>query len=112
MIDRIVLNILVGNGDAHVKNWTFIYPDGSRPQLSPAYDIVPTVLYVPMTILASSSMVRVRSPTSILRRSADSPRRRDGTAGLAASAPTGLFNGCLQRGRYSGNIWVGTRYAA
>ncbi len=47
VIDRIVLNILVGNGDAHVKNWTFIYPDGSRPQLSPAYDIVPTVLYVP-----------------------------------------------------------------
>lgn len=47
VIDRIVLNVLIGNGDAHVKNWTFLYPDGRRPQLSPAYDIVPTVLYIP-----------------------------------------------------------------
>jgi len=47
VIDRIVLNVLIGNGDAHVKNWAFVYPDGRRPQLSPAYDIVPTVLYLP-----------------------------------------------------------------
>ncbi len=47
VVDRIVLNVLMGNGDAHLKNWTFIYPDGRRPQLSPAYDIVPTVLYIP-----------------------------------------------------------------
>lgn len=47
VIDRIVLNVLVGNGDAHLKNWAFIYPDGKRPQLSPLYDVVPTVLYLP-----------------------------------------------------------------
>lgn len=46
VIDRIVLNVLLGNGDAHAKNWSFWYPDGQHPQLSPAYDIVPTVLYV------------------------------------------------------------------
>jgi len=46
VIDRIVLNVLVGNGDAHLKNWAMVYPDGMNPTLSPAYDIVPTVLYV------------------------------------------------------------------
>lgn len=46
VIDRIVLNVLIGNGDAHAKNWAFRYIDGKTPTLSPAYDIVPTVLYV------------------------------------------------------------------
>jgi len=46
VIDRIVLNVLVGNGDAHAKNWAYRYEDGRTPTLSPAYDIVPTVLYV------------------------------------------------------------------
>ncbi|MGJ9411751.1 type II toxin-antitoxin system HipA family toxin [Aeromicrobium sp. CF4.19] len=46
VIDRIVLNVLVGNGDAHLKNWSMFYPDGMNPALSPVYDVVPTVLYV------------------------------------------------------------------
>lgn len=46
MIERTVLNVLLGNGDAHVKNWAYCYPDGRTAKLSPAYDIVPTVLYV------------------------------------------------------------------
>ncbi|MGQ0779302.1 MAG: type II toxin-antitoxin system HipA family toxin [Pseudonocardiales bacterium] len=46
VIDRIVLNILVGNGDAHLKNWAFLYPDGKRPDLSPLYDVLPTVLFI------------------------------------------------------------------
>lgn len=47
VIDRIVLNVLVGNGDAHLKNWSVTYPDGMNPSLSPLYDVVPTVLYIP-----------------------------------------------------------------
>lgn len=47
VIDRIVLNVLVGNGDAHLKNWAFVYADGVRPTLSPLYDVLPTVLYIP-----------------------------------------------------------------
>ena len=46
VIDRIVLNVLIGNGDAHLKNWAFLYPDGRRPTLSPVYDVLPTVLYI------------------------------------------------------------------
>jgi serine/threonine-protein kinase HipA len=47
VIDRIVLNVLVGNGDAHLKNWAVRYPDGRTPALSPVYDVLPTVLYLP-----------------------------------------------------------------
>jgi serine/threonine-protein kinase HipA len=46
VIDRVVLNVLVGNGDAHLKNWAIVYPDGVRPSLSPLYDVLPTVLYI------------------------------------------------------------------
>jgi serine/threonine-protein kinase HipA len=47
VIDRLVLNVLVGNGDAHLKNWAVRYPDGRTPVLSPLYDVLPTVLYLP-----------------------------------------------------------------
>lgn len=46
VIDRIVVNVLVGNGDAHLKNWSVTYTDGLNPVLSPVYDVVPTVLYI------------------------------------------------------------------
>lgn len=46
VVDRVVLNVLVGNGDAHLKNWGLVYEDGLNPSMSPVYDVVPTVLYV------------------------------------------------------------------
>jgi len=46
-IRRLVFNIIIGNGDMHLKNWSFIYPDGRTPELSPAYDFVSTVPYIP-----------------------------------------------------------------
>jgi serine/threonine-protein kinase HipA len=46
-VRRIVVDIMVGNGDGHLKNWSFVFPDGTTPKLSPAYDIVPTVAHVP-----------------------------------------------------------------
>ena len=47
VIIRIVFNILIGNGDAHLKNWAILYPDSVIPTLSPIYDVLPTVLYMP-----------------------------------------------------------------
>ncbi|MFE5644179.1 type II toxin-antitoxin system HipA family toxin [Rhodococcus sp. NPDC056516] len=44
-IRRLTFNILIGNGDAHLKNWSLIYPDGRIPTLSPAYDLVSTAPY-------------------------------------------------------------------
>ncbi|MGB1271751.1 MAG: type II toxin-antitoxin system HipA family toxin [Endozoicomonas sp.] len=47
MARRLLANILLANGDAHLKNWSMIYPNSTHPRLSPAYDIVTTLPYVP-----------------------------------------------------------------
>ena len=48
--DRIVFNVLIGNTDAHVKNFALLYdPSGRSPRLSPAYDIVSTTVYAGCT---------------------------------------------------------------
>ncbi|GAB2708990.1 type II toxin-antitoxin system HipA family toxin [Nocardia thraciensis] len=44
-VRRLVFNILIDNGDAHLKNWSLVYHDPRRPTLSPAYDIVSTGVY-------------------------------------------------------------------
>jgi serine/threonine-protein kinase HipA len=43
---RLLVNILLANGDAHLKNWSLIYSDQITPRLSPAYDIVTTSVYI------------------------------------------------------------------
>lgn len=43
---RLLVNILLANGDAHLKNWSLIYPDQVTPRLSPAYDILTTQVYI------------------------------------------------------------------
>ncbi len=46
-VRRLVFMIIIGNADAHLKNWSVIYRDGRTPKLSPAYDLVSTIQYVP-----------------------------------------------------------------
>ena len=44
--DRIVFNYLIGNTDAHIKNFSLLYaPNLKGIRLAPAYDIVSTVIY-------------------------------------------------------------------
>jgi serine/threonine-protein kinase HipA len=45
-VRRLVFNILIGNADMHLKNWSLIYPDGRTPALAPAYDFVSTIAYI------------------------------------------------------------------
>ncbi|MEU3709129.1 type II toxin-antitoxin system HipA family toxin [Streptomyces catenulae] len=44
---RISFAVAIGNGDAHLKNWSLIYHGRISPSLSPAYDIVSTIPYAP-----------------------------------------------------------------
>lgn len=46
-IRRLTFTILAGNGDMHLKNWSFIYEDGETPVLAPAYDLLSTIPYIP-----------------------------------------------------------------
>ncbi|OJT00783.1 type II toxin-antitoxin system HipA family toxin [Marinobacter nauticus] len=43
---RLLVNILLANGDAHLKNWSVLYEDQFNPRLSPAYDILTTRVYI------------------------------------------------------------------
>lgn len=45
-IRRLTFNILIGNADLHVKNWSLIYPDRRHAALAPAYDFVSTIPYI------------------------------------------------------------------
>lgn len=55
-IKRFVFNALIGNGDMHLKNWSLIYKDKRKASLSPAYDFVSTILYLPEDRLALNFM--------------------------------------------------------
>jgi serine/threonine-protein kinase HipA len=49
-----VFSVLIGNADMHLKNWSLLYPDRRKPVLSPAYDFVATLPYIPGDTLALS----------------------------------------------------------
>lgn len=60
MARRLVLNVLMGNGDAHIKNWSLIYDNPLRPRLAPAYDLVSTVAYTTHDTSVALSMAGVK----------------------------------------------------
>jgi serine/threonine-protein kinase HipA len=46
LLDDVALNFLVGNHDAHGKNFSLLYvPESGRPVLAPAYDVLSTFAY-------------------------------------------------------------------
>jgi len=76
-VRRLVFTVLIGNADMHLKNWSLLYPDRRRPALSPAYDFVATLPYIPGDTLAlgfggSPSLSEI-TPTQ-MRRFADAAR--------------------------------------
>lgn len=46
LLKTIVFHVIAGNGDAHLKNFSVIYPDSRNAVLTPAYDMVSTLLYL------------------------------------------------------------------
>jgi serine/threonine-protein kinase HipA len=54
LFDQVVLSSVVGNGDAHLKNFGVLYddPHEGTVRLAPAYDIINTTAYIPEDGLA------------------------------------------------------------
>jgi serine/threonine-protein kinase HipA len=48
LLDYVVFNTLVGNHDAHAKNFSLLYGSGS-PVLTPLYDVLSTAIYPNLT---------------------------------------------------------------
>lgn len=47
LFERVLLNFLLGNGDAHLKNFSMLETDQGGLRLSPAYDIVCSKAVIP-----------------------------------------------------------------
>ena len=45
--ERVLFNFIIGNGDAHLKNFSIVYDNSGKARLSPAYDIVSSKLVIP-----------------------------------------------------------------
>ena len=60
MARRLLFNVLMGNGDAHIKNWALIYDNPLRPRLAPAYDLVSTVAYTTHDTSVALNMAGVK----------------------------------------------------
>lgn len=74
-VRRLIFSAATGNNDMHLKNWTLLYRDGRTPRLSPAYDLVSTIPYMPdvkMALSLTSGVKDVRDfDLALLKRFAD-----------------------------------------
>jgi serine/threonine-protein kinase HipA len=87
LLDHVVLSFLVGNHDAHGKNYSLLYlPDSGRAVLAPAYDVISTFAYQKSNNLSRNMAMKVGGqykPDHLERRHLD---RLLDDAGLGASA--------------------------
>lgn len=51
-VRRVMFNMLIGNADIRLKNWSLLYSDGKTPSIAPAYDLVSTIPYLPYDAVA------------------------------------------------------------
>jgi serine/threonine-protein kinase HipA len=49
LLDGVIFNLLIGNHDAHAKNFSLLYMPGQSVHLAPLYDLVSTVFYPELT---------------------------------------------------------------
>jgi len=80
-IRRLAFTIMIGNADMHLKNWSLLYPNKRTPTLSPAYDFVSTIPFLPDDGLA----LTFGKSRSLSRITKDQVRRFADKAGLAMS---------------------------
>lgn len=97
LFDQVALSCIIGNGDAHLKNFGVLYadPGDDDVRMSPAYDLVSTTAYLPddslaLTLGGSKSLFasRVHLLDFAARCQVDAPRDR--ILGLLAAVETML----------------------
>ncbi|SCF39458.1 serine/threonine-protein kinase HipA [Micromonospora mirobrigensis] len=105
-VRRLVAMLLVGNTDAHLKNWAVRYPDGRTPQLAPVYDFHSLSFYSsyrwsPLALSLGGETVPSAVTRDHFRRLAEQAGADpDGTAEVVAEAASRL--------REAWNLTVGT----
>jgi serine/threonine-protein kinase HipA len=92
-VRRLVFSVLIGNGDMHLKNWSLLYPDEHTPVLSPAYDLLATLPYIPEDQLALS----FGGSRSLQEMTVDRVRRFADTAGLPLKSLRDIVRDTVER---------------
>lgn len=65
---RVAFMVLIGNHDAHLKNWSLYYPDDARrARLAPAYDLISTIAYMPEQTLLALGFFKRKHFSDVLR---------------------------------------------
>ncbi|MCF7675592.1 MAG: type II toxin-antitoxin system HipA family toxin [Akkermansiaceae bacterium] len=65
LFDAMVFNFLIGNNDAHGKNFSFLY-DGGETRLAPLYDLVSTELYPELSLRMAMKVGKEKEAARVL----------------------------------------------
>lgn len=68
LVDAVALNFLLGNHDAHAKNFSLLYGRRGEAQLAPLYDIVSTAAYPALSRKAAMKLGGEYRPEYVRRR--------------------------------------------
>ena len=90
-VRRLAFSVLTGNADMHLKNWSLVYADGVTPSLSPAYDLLSTIPYLPNDRFALTFGGTKGHPWN--HQGADSPVCRQGGSGRRSALARGAGDG-------------------
>lgn len=56
LLDAVLFNLMIGNHDAHAKNFSLLYLPDSSTRLAPLYDLISTVFYPELTDKMATKM--------------------------------------------------------
>ena len=93
-IRRFIFCIVIGNEDAHLKNWSLWYPDRVQPRLSPAYDLISTRVYPGLSRRMSLRLFGDGDPRSVR---IESVRRLASSVGASADRIEAVVHETLER---------------
>lgn len=64
-LKAVLLNFMLGNGDAHGKNFALLYDESTGARLAPLYDVVSTAAYPELTARMAMSIGGVEEPPDV-----------------------------------------------
>jgi serine/threonine-protein kinase HipA len=64
-VHAVLINFLLGNSDAHGKNFALLYEPGSGVRLAPLYDVVSTAVYPDLTDKMAMAIGGVADPAKV-----------------------------------------------
>lgn len=92
LLRQLVVNMALGNWDAHAKNMSFLYRESGQPAVAPLYDVVPIAEAEPRTTLLSMRVAGSLDPASV---DGAALLREAASWGLAGNVARNVIEDCL-----------------